>query len=74
MLEFTLTRKQSITINGETVIQMLNVTSKEKVFLGIKAPKHVSILRENAKRKEPGAETSPEEHPPEAGLPSESVK
>ncbi len=32
MFEFTLGRKQSIIINGETTIKVLNVTAKEKSF------------------------------------------
>lgn len=66
MFEFTLGRKQSIIINGETTIQVLNVTAKEKVFLGITAPRHVNILRENAKRKKPGSDSEPEILPEEA--------
>ncbi|MBN3563188.1 carbon storage regulator [Aliamphritea spongicola] len=60
MFEFTLGRKQSIIINGETTIKVLNVTAKEKVFLGITAPRHVNILRENAKRKKPGTDEESE--------------
>lgn len=66
MTEFTLRRNQAIVINGETTIKVLNITSNEKVFLGISAPRHVTILRENAKRKKPGTKNNPDEHTPEA--------
>lgn len=68
MVEFTLSRKQAIVINGETTIKVLNITSNEKTFLGISAPRHVNILRENAKRKKPGmnADSDAEIQPGEA--------
>lgn len=66
MVEFTLSRKQAIVINGETTIKVLNITSNEKTFLGISAPRHVNILRENAKRKKPGMDSDAEIQPGEA--------
>lgn len=66
MVEFTLSRKQAIVINGETTIKVLNITSNEKTFLGISAPGHVNILRENAKRKKPGMDSDAETQPGEA--------
>lgn len=50
MLCLTRSVEQKITINGNIVVTVL-VIKENKVRLGFEAPKEVSIIRDNAKRK-----------------------